>query len=216
MKKFTLLFVSVSLFCILCSNKLVFAQDEVTVTYSQGGGDQGDLSFGTGTVAITAGYGFPNWGKTFFKILESDSVFTGFRAFGFGPIHFRLEYGVSEQIGLVLSVNYVSFGNEWKSTTYTFKETFTSISFLGRINVHFATTDKLDPYWGIGAGYRTGSWKFESNQPNYIPDASTKTLFPFGFETTLGIRYYFTDNIGLYVEMGIAKSLMQGVLSVKF
>jgi len=43
MKKFVLLFVSVSLFYILCSNKLVFAQDDVTVTYSQGGGDQGDL-----------------------------------------------------------------------------------------------------------------------------------------------------------------------------
>jgi len=223
MKKFVLLFVSVSLFCILYSNKLVFAQDDVTVTYSQGGGDQGDLSFEKGTVAISAGYGYPNWGKVIFKAVEDQLGVTGLTAFGLGPLHFRLEYGLSDQVGFVLSVNYVSFGEEYKgdyfdgttTATYEYKTTFTSMSFLGRINVHFATTDKLDPYWGIGVGYRTASWKFESNQPGYISDAS-KALFPVGFETTLGLRYYFTPNIGMYVEMGIAKSLVQGGLAVNF
>lgn len=39
MKKFVLLFIFLSLFCFLWSNNLVLAQDEVTVTYSQGGGE---------------------------------------------------------------------------------------------------------------------------------------------------------------------------------
>ncbi|MBW8050795.1 MAG: hypothetical protein FVQ77_10765 [Cytophagales bacterium] len=221
MKKFVLLFVSVGLFCILCSNKLVFAQDDVTVTYSQGGGEQGDLSFGTGTVAITAGYGFPNLGLAVLKSIENQTGVTGWTAFGLGPIHFRAEYGLSDKVGFALSVNYVSFGAEYTEddfftgATYNYTVSFSSISFLGRINVHFATTEKLDAYWGIGAGYRTGTWKFESNEPNYIPDV-IKTPIPVGFETTLGLRYYFTDNIGAYIEIGAAKSLMQGGLAVKF
>ena len=33
-----------------------------------------------------------------------------------------------------------------------------------------------------------------------------------GFETTIGARYYFTDNIGLYAETGLAKAVIQAGL----
>jgi len=39
---------------------------------------------------------------------------------------------------------------------------------------------------------------------------------PFGFEFTLGARYFFSNNIGVYAEVGAAKSVMQGGLVAKF
>ena len=34
-------------------------------------------------------------------------------------------------------------------------------------------------------------------------------VIPLGFESTIGLRYLFTDNIGAYMELGWSKSLMQ-------
>jgi hypothetical protein len=35
-------------------------------------------------------------------------------------------------------------------------------------------------------------------------------------ELTIGARYFFTENIGLYAELGAAKTVVQGGLAVKF
>jgi hypothetical protein len=39
---------------------------------------------------------------------------------------------------------------------------------------------------------------------------------PFGMELTFGFRYFFAPNFGLYAEVGAAKSVAQGGISVKF
>jgi hypothetical protein len=41
-------------------------------------------------------------------------------------------------------------------------------------------------------------------------------MMPLGFESTLGARYMFTPNIGLYSEVGIAKAAFQFGLNAKF
>ncbi len=184
--------------------------------------DGGD-AFQEGTIAITAGYGFPNLGKSLLKYVVSDTV-QGVKITGVGPLHFKVEYGLSSKIGLGLSVNYVTYGAKWNengtnNTTgaivpYFYDIKFSSLSVLARFNVHFGTTDKLDPYWGIGAGYKTGKWTFDSNDPDFGKTAF-KTPIPFGFETTVGLRYYFTDMIGFYAELGIAKSVIQGGIAIK-
>ena len=68
----------------------------------------------------------------------------------------------------------------------------------------------------IFVGYRSGTWKFESTDPNGTNDLNISNSFPLGFETTIGARYYFTDNIGLYAETGLAKAVIQAGLSFKF
>src|SRR3990172_9586622 len=83
----------------------------------------------------------------------------------------------------------------------------TSISFLARLNVHFATTEKLDAYWGAGAGYKLTNWKWHSDYINSV-EGSLSNPIPVGFETTVGLRYYVVDPVALYMEMGIAKSLI--------
>ena len=39
---------------------------------------------------------------------------------------------------------------------------------------------------------------------------------PVTFELTMGLRYYFTENIGVYVETGITRSLLQGGITARF
>ena len=83
------------------------------------------------------------------------------------------------------------------------------------MNIHFGVKEKLDPYWGIAAGYRIASYTQTSTDPDYDFESFTSPL-NVGFETTLGLRYYFTDNIGVYGEIGLAQSVLQLGLAVKF
>lgn len=191
---------------------------------------KGGDAFGEGASVVSAGYGFPNLGKSVLKAFESEA---NYKVGGIGPMHLKYEYGLSDKVGIGLSLNYVSFSATWtesytesqydsngnyigeQTVTYDYKTAVSSISALVRMNVHFATTDKLDPYWGIGVGYRTYSWKFTSTDPYWV-DSGLKSAIPVGFESTVGMRYYFTDNIGAYLEFGAAKSLMQGGIAAKF
>ena len=200
------------------SSKGIFSSSSNKMTKRNGrGGD----AFAEGKMIITVGYGFPNVGKSVLKTYES---YAGYKVSGFGPLSVKGEYALSDKIGFGLSVNYVSFAATWiedgtdaagNTIPYTYTFSRSSVSVLGRMNIHFATSEKLDPYWGVGAGYRTGSYKFTSNDPFYTGNITFPTI-PFGFETTIGLRYYFSDNIGAYVEMGYAKALIQGGLALKF
>jgi hypothetical protein len=193
------------------------------------GGGSGDGAFGEGKIVISAGYGFPNLGKTVLKTWENDPDNLNFKATGFGPMHFKAEYGLSDKIGIGLSVNQVSFAANWEDqyeeynssngtyTTVTYKEKlkYSSTAINGRLNIHFGDSEKLDAYWGIGGGYKLSSWKFTSENPNR-PDESIPGFIPVSFETTFGVRYYFTPNIGFYSEIGYAKSIIQAGISAKF
>lgn len=178
-------------------------------------------AWGEGKIAISIGYGFPNLGKTFFKIYENEA---NYKATGAGPIHFRGEYGLTDKIGFGLSVNYISYGAEWTGedydinnnlVTYKYDFSYSSISIMPRMNLHFGTSEKVDPYWGIAAGYNIKNYSFTSTDPDFI-ETNTPGLFPIGFETTIGLRYYFTPNIGAYAEFGLAKSIIQGGLAIAF
>lgn len=173
---------------------------------------EGGQAYETGKVVITAGYGWPNLGKAVLVALVNDSA-VNVKVTGMGPVHFRAEYAISDGVGLGVSVNYISCGVTYTELPYEYKFSRSSLSILGRLNFHFGTTKELDPYFGIGAGYKQATWKFSSNDPSYIGE-SIPGFNPFGFETTIGVRYYFTPAFGIYTELGIAKSVVQAGLAV--
>ncbi len=173
----------------------------------------------TGNSIISIGYGFPNLGKSLYKALSSN---TDYKVSGIGPLHLKYEYMISDNIGVGASINFVSFGASYTVSRdsldanfnpvhYTTKYTLATknYSVLFRFNYHFYTEDKIDAYYGVGAGYRNGktTYKTTPNDPNYT--FSQKVILPVGFETTLGLRYLITDNFGIYTEIGIGKSLIQ-------
>lgn len=176
--------------------------------------------FNEGDIFVSLGYGTPNLGKSVLNLYDDED---GFDAKGFGPLHAKFEYGITEKIGIGLSVNHVNFSGEWteasldgngNSVNYNYKFSRNATAANLRVNWHFSNSDVVDAYWGFGIGYNRGVSKWTTNEPNF-DDGSIGDLIPLGFETTLGIRAMFTDNIGVYGEVGLAKSLIQGGLVVK-
>ncbi len=172
-------------------------------------------SFEKGKVIISGGYGFGNLTKALFKTYQDEA---GYKATSLGPIFGKFEYAVSDKIGIGVNVAHIGVGVSYDVETSEgvsqnkFKWNNTSV--LARLNLHFAKSEKLDAYWGAGLGYRFGGMKWESQ----TDDTSAEFPFvnPFGFETTIGVRYYFIPNLGVYAEAGIAKAPIQFGLSAAF
>lgn len=193
--------------------------------------DQERKAFRKGVIVISAGYGLGNFTRVLFTPYESFNAFT-YKSIG--PVHVKGEYALSDKIGMGLSINYISGYATWNDTydqstgqltNPSGRWGFSSLGVLLRTNIHFVRTKKLDTYCGIGAGYRQEKWTFSSIWPvlGSAPTViSTTRVFgvnvppTFGFETTVGLRYYFTKNIGVYTEIGFAKAIIQAGLAVKF
>lgn len=177
-----------------------------------------ETAFYQGSSTFTIGYGFPNIGKSILKIGNSAGV-TDSKITGVGPLHAKYEYAVSDKVGVGVSVGYVSFADEYTQNsggpTYKYKDAITSLGILARFNYHFGGNDKVDPYVGIGAGYNNWSLKTTTNDPDGTGNSITIPI-KVGFEGGVGVRYYFTPNIGAYAELGYGKSILQGGLAFKF
>ncbi len=179
-------------------------------------------AFPEGSNSISVGYG----GVTLLgSISKNFDSYTDVNYSGMGPIYFKYEHAMTDNLGLGVNVAYAQ--NEWSykysdtdannnSVTYTETTSRSTYSILARLNYHIGSDDKFDPYLGIGLGYRDATWKYDTTNPDGTTNVDISGLMPFGMELTLGMRYFFTENIGLYAEFGAAKSVLQGGLAVKF
>lgn len=183
-------------------------------------------SFDEGKSVVTIGYGFPNIITSTFRAAYNTTSHTNYSFSAAGPIVLRYEYGLSEKIGfgiavgysmMSLSYNYQDYNTTGILTNYTANVKWNSPSVGARMNIHFATKDKLDPYFGVSAGWSGNTLTYTDNNPNASKNNTSISFSPFYFGLGLGMRYYFTDNIGMYVEFGWDKwALMQAGLSFKF
>lgn len=172
---------------------------------------------------ITAGYGVGNFTQSLLQIGEQNDY--QYRYNGVGPFFLKYEYAVAEKMGVGINIAYAQAQATYKYTnTYItdgsqlLEETldWKSYSVLLRFNMHFGENEKVDPYWGIGAGYRDAKWSGFNNDPQK-PYDNTRISNPLnvGFETTFGCRFLFSEGIGGYVEVGFAKAVLQFGLTFK-
>lgn len=178
-----------------------------------------------GNMLFALGYGFPNFGKTLLSAGEDE---VNWKATGFGPMHFRFEYALSETWGIGLSSNFNKFGYSYDDqaqsgtdgngnpvyTTYNYKYDWTSINFLVRFNKHWAAGSRADIFSGTGIGYNHRVIKFTTDDPNFTEE-SFDNILPIGFESTIGVRIFFTPNIAGYIEAGWAKDILQAGICYK-
>ena len=186
-------------------------------------------AFEEGTKVGAIGIGWPNIGKLLYAADFAGSG-TDYKATGFGPLHGRFEFGLTDRFGLGVSINFVTYGAKWTDvngiynsttglyTTGNYEIKTTALAFLVRGNRHWDVNDKVDIFSGFGIGYGSRKTTLTSNDPNWIDDNTTtyENLIPIAFEWTLGMRYYFNDNIGFYIEGGYAKDILQGGIVAKF
>jgi outer membrane protein W len=175
-------------------------------------------------------------GKTFVSLGTGGPYFPGLVADAFlvgsnnishtvlYPLYLKGEMALSENMGIGLSLAYAGVdaeGSHQNSTSssisvnYIDKASYKTASALLRFNYHFVKNNKLDPYMGLGFGYRWGHWNLSSTDPSYT-FSNTKTYFPFGADLTVGCRFMFSDMIGAYAEIGVAKSPFQFGINFRF
>jgi outer membrane scaffolding protein for murein synthesis (MipA/OmpV family) len=172
-----------------------------------------------GNMTFDVYYGFPNLTGSLAKSISTDSELT---VKSLGPIGGKFEYMVSDKMGVGLETNYSSTTvtytefDSFDSTNYEYNWSITSIRFMPRWNIHFGSSDNFDGYFGIAAGYLARTYKDSSTDPNYT-STSISGAFPFALRLAVGGRYYFTDNIGLHMELGFGGgALIHGGFAFKF
>ena len=183
---------------------------------------------------MSASYGFGSFVTILFSAIEDDirnnnydpnfSVTTS----SVGPLSLKYENAITNNIGLGFSFNYLQNGMKFRQADYStstpvisnYDLTRSTISFLVRMNVHFIEHEKVDPYFGLGLGYRSAWWdtKVTSSDPTYVAKDYTDggISFPIGFESVFGARYYLSPGFGLFTEVGIAKAVLQFGITGKF
>jgi len=76
---------------------------------------------------------------------------------------------------------------------------------------HYQLVDKLDTYAGLGLGLRLWSWK-DSYYGYYGKASGSDLIIPF----IAGARYYFSDNIAGFAELGYEIAYLTVGVSFKF
>ncbi|HEX7413950.1 MAG TPA: hypothetical protein VF411_07875 [Bacteroidia bacterium] len=84
-------------------------------------------------------------------------------------------------------------------------------------NFHFVNTDKIDVYGAVKTGYYSRTFSFKSSDdPNYKP-VTIPNLIPIAFRLEMGMRYFFIENLGVHLNIGIGGGPIAAVgISGKF
>lgn len=176
---------------------------------------------------VSLGAGVPNMTVSLFNIFNNYN--NNFSAKGTGPFHIKYENRFHPHMSVGLNINTASYDiryvddvldtNKGKIVPNNVRIKGRNTAFNVRYNIHFLNPknfSNFDCYFGIGMGIRVGKPVLSSEYQYYTPSIKLPNFSVIGFETTIGMRYFFTDHIGLYTEIGVAKSIAQLGLSVRF
>lgn len=125
------------------------------------------------------------------------------------PIGLSFEYGFTEKIS---AGAYVGYSSASQDLGFGFKANYTYTIVGARGSYHFATSDKLDPYFGATLGYNVATATIEPASSLLTVASASAVLY----SLHLGSRYYFTDNIGAFAELGYGIAYLQLGVAVKF
>jgi outer membrane protein W len=182
-----------------------------------------------GTVIIDPYFGFPNFGKALLQASVTEGA-TDVKVGGVGPLGLRVEYLVGDRFGLTLdgiyntsSLTFSDLGSVYNSTTgmyeyvnYDYKLKMSRLRVQVGMNYHLGFgNENLDPYIGIAAGSNNRTFSTTSNDPNYVNESLSGTLLPVSMRLRAGMRFYFTENIGINFEIGLGGPVLSGGLSVR-
>jgi outer membrane protein W len=186
---------------------------------------QDDVAFVEKGSTLSVGYGFLSPYKSLFKLSSFFPVAGTTEKFSaLGPIGVTYEYGVSSKISVGAQVAYSTMKNvvtekDGISAGKDYIETqkLNQLSVIFRGNYHFGKGPKFDPYAGLGLGYGNFKYSVSDNDPASSVNLGIAVPGAFGITGQLGAKYYFSNNIGAYVEVGyLAGSFAQVGITAKF
>ena len=130
---------------------------------------------------------------------------------GFGgdfgtPFGLGYEYGISDKIGIGA---YVGYGSK-KDSFFGYDVEYKSVLVGAKGNYHFYQTDKFDAYGGAFLGFNSQSATVSGSTPFTATDDSGVLL-----GLNAGARYYFTDSLAAFAEVGFGLAIVNVGLAYK-
>lgn len=139
-----------------------------------------------------------------------------------GPFYVKIENAVSDRLGFGLNIgysnvkytrdyiNFINQGNQTIQINDPEEVDINLVAILARINWHYGSNKKLDPYMGLGMGYRNINYRYiKRSQFNTYDEFKDLNRVPLGFEFTIGTRFMFSEKWGGFAEFGLAQSVGQ-------
>lgn len=201
---------------------------------------QGQTAYDKGTLVVTAGIGIPDFERLGLRIYYGPISSTysngtsSSKVAGVGPFMLKGDYGIykfkwGHAVGAGIVIGFSpttvkSTVTDWVNTpnggyygTYTEKDIYNRLTIGARGTYHFFIKEKIDCYASVGLGFNINMYSHSTNDPNgtylYAPYGTRSVYEAF----TVGVRYYFTKNIGVYAEGGYDNlCLLHGGLALKF
>lgn len=184
-----------------------------------------DRALSEGNSSVNLFYG-ANLLTSFYKGLASQNA-VDVKVTGVGPVGLMYEYMVTDGVGLGVEASYASTSLSYIDpstdanglvTNYQWNLKFATTRAFFRANFHFTKSEKFDGYFFVAGGYRGSSFTVSSTDPTFVKEdyKLPRVVPPYGFKPGLGFRYFFTDNIGINMEIAIGTPVMGGGLSFKF
>lgn len=173
-----------------------------------------------GNVIIDAYYGFPNlYSTTYFIIIKAayeSLTGTGSTLGSQGPLGIRAEYLITHKVGFGIDLGMNSSSFSYRGDIYDYEFTTRKIGAIFTFNYHFVENDKLDAYFVVGGGYGNRNFKYTSTDPNFI-EKREESPIPISYKIGVGMRYFFTENIGANLALGLGQGGLVNVgVSAKF
>lgn len=176
---------------------------------------------GEGSIIVDGYYGYGSFYNAVFKALvSSDALESNFK--GVGPLGVRGEYMISDKIGFGLDIAYNSSMIEYTETDFITDVTYDAslktakFGIMPTFNYHFVNNDSFDAYFMVGIGYGNRTFTAKSDYAGYVSPTYSST-FPVASRVGVGMRYFFTENIGLNLGMGLGQGgLLNAGVSARF
>ena len=172
---------------------------------------------------FSAGYGVGVIEPVFTNTFSTYSSSTTLKKSYLGPLYFKYEYRIHDLLGVGFNLAYLQ-GSLEETDTMTItpsgeyfkrKTNISSLSVLMRLNIHLLRfEDNVDLYMGLGFGAKDKNCDETTNNTAVV--GGCEYTPPIGMDLTLGFRMFLTENIGLYSEVGMAKSAMQIGITGRF
>ena len=121
------------------------------------------------------------------------------------------------------SWDYGVVGNLWDNrsalsvgaqASFSTSEYVNGFSIGPTLGLHYHFVPQLDTYLRLMLGYK--GWSYKDGRANDVANAVNVDRGGFGWNLALGTRYYFTQNFGLFLEVGYGISVANVGVSFKF
>jgi hypothetical protein len=140
------------------------------------------------------------------------------------PIRASVDYALFAPFTVGAEAGFFVYKDEWSGLGMKVTNSGTGLAFAGRFGYHpdFGVKN-LDVYATAGLGLYILSWKTETkyDETTYLGSAASGSNdandSEFAFILTVGARYFFTKNIGVFADVGVGPlSVFTGGVALKF